>query len=89
MIRRKTARLFLSLFLLFSFLNLPFAPAARAQTVASATAKVSDDLQTRLARIEEKLEARRKELGIPGMSLVIVQNDRIVYMKGLGYKDFA
>ena len=41
-----------------------------------------------LAKIEEKLEARRKELGIPGMSLVIVKDDKIIYMKGLGYKDF-
>ena len=33
-------------------------------------------------------EARRKELGIPGMSLVIVKDDQIIYIKGLGYKDF-
>src|SRR6185369_14454696 len=41
-----------------------------------------------LAAIEEKVEARRKELGIPGMSLVIVKDGEVIYMKGLGYKDF-
>jgi CubicO group peptidase (beta-lactamase class C family) len=59
-----------------------------AQTAATQT-QVSADLQLRLAKIEEKLEARRKELGIPGMSLVIVKDGEIVYMKGLGYKDYA
>src|SRR6266566_6944431 len=41
-----------------------------------------------LQKIEDKLEARRKELGIPGMSLVIVRDDKVIYMKGFGYKDF-
>ncbi len=41
-----------------------------------------------LATVEEKTDARRKELGIPGMSLVIVKDDKIIYAKGLGYKDF-
>ncbi|MBX3242892.1 MAG: beta-lactamase family protein [Acidobacteria bacterium] len=41
-----------------------------------------------LARIEQKVEERRKELGIPGMSLAIVKDDQVIYSKGLGYKDF-
>jgi CubicO group peptidase (beta-lactamase class C family) len=67
--------------------------AGYAQTTTAPAAPVSgvqtaSDLQTRLSGIEEKLEKRRKELGIPGMSLVIVRDDQIIYMKGLGYKDF-
>ena len=41
-----------------------------------------------LAAIEEKAEARRKELGIPGMSLAIVKDDQVIFAKGFGYKDF-
>lgn len=88
MTQAKAIRLFLSLFLVFSFLNFPLAQTGYAQTAAAQT-QVSTDLQPRLAKIEEKLEARRKELGIPGMSLVIVKDGEIIYMKGLGYKDFA
>ena len=56
-----------------------------AQTSAVQTAS---DLQKSLQTIEEKVEKRRKELGIPGISLVIVKDGQIIYMKGLGYKDF-
>lgn len=48
----------------------------------------ASDLQKGLRAIEEKTEARRKELGIPGMSLVIVKDGQIVFMKGFGFKDF-
>jgi len=41
-----------------------------------------------LSDIEAFVEKRRGELGIPGMSLVIVKDDQIIFMKGLGYKDF-
>ncbi|HEY0658966.1 MAG TPA: serine hydrolase domain-containing protein, partial [Pyrinomonadaceae bacterium] len=78
----------MSLFLVFSFFNLPLAQIGYAQTSAPQL-QISTDLQSRLARIEEKLEARRKELGIPGMSLVIVKDGEIVYMEGLGYKDYV
>ncbi len=51
--------------------------------------QVAGDLQSKLQTIEEKVEARRKELGIPGMSLAIVKDDQIIYVKGFGSKDFA
>ena len=51
-------------------------------------AQVSTDLQKGLQTIEERVEKRRQELGIPGMSLVIVKDGEIVFMKGFGYKDF-
>lgn len=88
MIFKTYLRFTVSLSLIFSMLALSVPRVARAQ-VASATAQVSaPDLQSRLGTIEQKTEARRKELGIPGMSLVIVKDDQIIFMKGFGYKDF-
>lgn len=71
---------FLTLLLLFAiqFAGLP------QNGYSQAVVDYSKQLQT----IEEKTEARRKELGIPGMSLAIVKDDQIIYSKGLGYKDF-
>ncbi|HQU84336.1 MAG TPA: serine hydrolase, partial [Pyrinomonadaceae bacterium] len=86
MINRIYLRFIVSCALLFSIFAVSIPQIGYAQT--SAQTAVSSDLQARLAKIEEKVEARRKELGIPGMSLVIVQNGEIIYMKGLGYKDF-
>lgn len=45
------------------------------------------DLSTALAAIEKTVDEKRKELGIPGISLVIVKDDRVIYMKGLGVRD--
>ncbi len=81
----KFIRLFLSLTLLFSMFTISLPQVGYAQTSA---AKVSTDLQKSLQTIEEKVEKRRNELGIPGISLVIVKDGEIIYMKGLGYKDF-
>jgi len=55
---------------------------AAAQTAAVA------DYKSGLAAIEAKTDARRQELGIPGMSLVIVKDGKVIYAKGLGFKDF-
>ena len=74
---------FYALFLLVSLLVPQFALAQTAQKAA-----VSDQYSAKLASIEEKLEKRRLELGIPGISLVIVKDGEIIYLKGLGYKDF-
>ena len=62
-------------------------PAGVAQSAARLGSSTDSTYAAGLARIEEKTEARRKELGIPGMSLVIVKDDKIIYVKGLGYKD--
>lgn len=56
--------------------------------VATVAQSAAIDVTAGLAAIEEKVEARRKELGIPGMSLAIVQDGKVIYSKGLGYKDF-
>jgi CubicO group peptidase (beta-lactamase class C family) len=46
------------------------------------------DYTTALAAIEKSLEEKRKEFGVPGMSLAIVKDDKVIYLKGLGVKDF-
>lgn len=76
---------FLSFLLVFSFFISTFSQSVSAQTAQTQT---SSDLQNRLAKIEEKVEARRKELGIPGMSLAIVKDGKVVLSKGFGYKNF-
>lgn len=86
MIKKNYLQFILSLVLTFSMFAISLPQIGYAQT--STQAKVSDDLQSRLSTIEEKVEKRRGELGIPGMSLVIVKDGAIIYMKGLGYKDF-
>ena len=82
---QKIYRLIFTSLLVFSFLTASL-PVGFAQTAAMPAADSAYAPQ--LAKIEEKVEARRKELGIPGVSLVIVKDDKIIYMKGLGYKDF-
>jgi CubicO group peptidase (beta-lactamase class C family) len=58
-----------------------------AQQTATKPAASATDYSTALAAIEKALDDRRKELGIPGISLAIVKDDQIIYLKGLGYKD--
>lgn len=78
-------KLFLSFALLVAFISGAVPQAVLAQ---SAAVQSTADLDSALQRIEEKVESRRKELGIPGMSLVIVKDGKVVFMKGLGFKDF-
>jgi CubicO group peptidase (beta-lactamase class C family) len=83
----KTIRLFLSLTILFSLFTVSLPLGAYAQTT-KVNWVVSTDYGKALTAIEEKVEKRRAELGIPGMSLVIVKDGEIIYLKGFGYKDF-
>ena len=83
---RSVTKFALTIALLFSMLFASMPAIGYAQAPASAVA--SDQYSKGLATIEEKVEARRKELGIPGMSLVIVKDDQVIFAKGLGYKDF-
>lgn len=88
---KKLSHGLLSSLLVFSIFAVSLPPAAFAQTAGMAGAAApttGSSYAAALQKIEEKTEARRKELGIPGMSLVIVKDDQIIYMKGLGYKDF-
>ncbi len=86
MINKFYTRFLLSLVLTFSVFAVGLPQIGYAQTAAK-QAQTTDDLKSRLAKIEEKTEARRKELGIPGMSLVIVKDGEIIFAKGFGYKD--
>jgi CubicO group peptidase (beta-lactamase class C family) len=78
-------RYLLSLTLVFSLFTLSIPQIGYAQTTST---QAQTDYSKQLAAIEEKVEKRRKELGIPGLSLVIVKDDKVIYSKGLGYKDF-
>lgn len=80
------ARSIFEFFLLCSLFTVSLPQVGLAQTAVQTA--VAPDLQKALAAVEEKAEARRKELGIPGISLVIVKDGQIIYMKGFGYKDF-
>jgi CubicO group peptidase (beta-lactamase class C family) len=73
----------LVLCLALSIAVVPTALVAQQSTTATAT-----DYTGALAAIEKTLEEKRKELGIPGMSLAIVKDDKVIYLKGLGVKDF-
>ncbi len=55
------------------------------QQTAAATAT---DYSAPLAAIEKTLDEKRKEFGIPGIALAIVKDDKVIYLKGLGVKDF-
>ncbi|MEQ1645980.1 MAG: serine hydrolase domain-containing protein, partial [Pyrinomonadaceae bacterium] len=81
-----TIRLGLSLLLLSSFITAALPAVGYAQVGSTTTAAPS--YEKALAAIEAKVDARRNELGIPGMSLVIVKDGKVIFMKGLGYKDF-
>ncbi len=86
MISKTHRRFSIALMVIFSLLTISPPLDVAAQTTRTQN---SADLAARLAIIEQKVEARRRELGIPGMSLVIVKDDRIIFMKGFGAKDFV
>lgn len=47
----------------------------------------ANNLKERLSAIENAVEFRRRELGIPGLSLAIVKDDKIIFIKGFGVRD--
>ncbi len=81
----KTPTRLLSLLLLLSVFTVTLPQIGYAQTAA---VQPAGQYAKALADIEAAVEKRRGELGIPGMSLVIVKDDQVIFMKGLGYKDF-
>lgn len=80
-------RFIFSLALAFSTFAVGLPTTGFAQTSVAQT-QSADDLKSRIAKIEEKVETRRKELGIPGMSLAIVKDGEVVLLRGFGYKNF-
>ncbi len=85
MFRSRSISTFLTLALLFALTAPSFAQVGLGQSAATAPVR---SYTAALEAIEGKVESRRKELGIPGMSLVIVSDGKVIYSKGLGYKDF-
>ena len=45
------------------------------------------ELDQRLARLTERLEAARVEHHVPGMAVAVVKNDELVFAQGFGYAD--
>jgi CubicO group peptidase (beta-lactamase class C family) len=45
------------------------------------------ETRARLAAIEKAVEERRRALGIPGLSLVIVRDDKVIFKRGFGVRD--
>jgi len=86
MIRNRFLRSALVFALAFSFLSASLPTIGYAQPATAVG--VAEQYKSALSAIEEKVEARRKELGIPGMSLLIVKDDKVIYAKGFGFKDF-
>ncbi|QYO66359.1 serine hydrolase [Leptolyngbya sp. 7M] len=79
-----TLRKFLVLILALAIIS----SAPTASLAQTREANAAQSYSEQLATIESKVAARRKELGIPGMSLAIVKDDKVIYSKGLGFKDF-
>lgn len=77
-------RYFLSLTLVFSLFTLSLPTVGYAQTPRDTASKYAKEI----AAIEEKLEKRRQELGVPGVGFAIVKDGEIIVARGFGYKDF-
>lgn len=87
---KTTSRSLVSFFLAALLLSTQVPPAVFAQqSAATASAPSSTDYAAQLERIEKAIDQKRVEFGIPGASLVIVKDDKVIYMKGLGLKDFG
>src|SRR5215217_2625104 len=63
-------------------------PLLAQQSTPAAPAATVTEYSAQLAAIEKTLDEKRKEFGIPGISLAIVKDDKVIYLKGLGVKDF-
>jgi CubicO group peptidase (beta-lactamase class C family) len=74
-------------FSLFVLASLFFNEVAPAMAAKPSLYSVSTDISQGLANIEKELEERRIKYGIPGLSLVIVHEGKVIYSKGHGLKD--
>jgi CubicO group peptidase (beta-lactamase class C family) len=64
-------------------------PPEAAKTAQAGSTAATDDLSAKLAAIEKVVDSRRRRLHVPGASLVIVKDDRVIFLKGLGFRDVA
>lgn len=65
----------------------PAAPSlGQETTTADATVAISD-LDARLERLCERIEAKREELHIPGLAIAVVKDDALILARGFGLAD--
>jgi CubicO group peptidase (beta-lactamase class C family) len=83
---QKASRLILAV-LLATNLGVTAVFTALAAPKSSSAQATTADIAAKLGTIEKAVDDKRKELGVPGLSLVIVKDDRVIYSKGLGLKD--
>ena len=62
-------------------------PPVAAQDQLTSTEAQPSDLAGKLASIEKQVEEKRKELGVPGVAIAIVKDDRVIFQKGFGLRD--
>lgn len=67
----------------------PIAPAATSvpPTPTATSAALPADLQLRLDRLSQQLDARRQQLHIPGMAIAVVKDDEVILVRGFGLAD--
>lgn len=56
---------------------------------ASSSSSAATDFAERLEKVVKDLNAKREDLHVPGAALVIVKDDKIVLIQGLGQRDMA
>ncbi|MCA1614895.1 MAG: serine hydrolase [Acidobacteria bacterium] len=89
MLLRRFLHLSLAAALLASNLARAAAPPATTQPPAAPASAPPPDRAARVAAVEKVFEEKRKELGIPGASLAVVKDDRVVLLKASGLRDAA
>ena len=73
----------------FGAVLLPLTPAyaQNASAPTSPPVAVKDDFAARLVKVQKDLDAKREEFHVPGAALVIVKDDKIVAIQGMGLRD--
>jgi CubicO group peptidase (beta-lactamase class C family) len=82
----------LSAIILLSNLTLPIKAAQdlnvqnKDRSIAQGTDSESQ-IKEQLSKIENAIEEKRKDLNVPGAAIVIVKDDKVIYIKGFGHRD--
>ena len=85
--RKQKARMLIRLLLVLGLAAGIASPSVEAQKQFTSPSGQPSDLAGKLAEIERQVEEKRKELGIPGVALAIVQDDKVIFQKGFGLRD--
>lgn len=64
-------------------------PTALQPTVATPSKGADDDLSERLALLSERLEAARVDNHVPGMAIVVVKDDEVIFAEGFGHSNIG